>query len=97
MLFSPDFFIKAGTLLLVIEIKGDEELADPTEENRKKNEYALAHFERVNSRLKKDGNSFRYKFSFLTEQSFNQFFQSLRDGAVLDFRSELDVRLAAPT
>jgi len=93
--FSPDFFIKAQNLILVIEIKGDEEVVDPAEENRKKNEYALAHFERVNARLKKSGRSDRYKFSFLTERSFNQFFQSLREGTVLDFRSELDVRLAA--
>jgi len=93
--FSPDLFIKTGDLILVMEIKGDEELADPSVENLKKSEYALAHFERVNSQLKDAGCPVRYKFSFLTERSFNQFFQSLREGTALDFRSELDVRLAA--
>ena len=41
--FNPDFFIKVGNLILVIEIKDDEELREPSDENRKKNEYALAH------------------------------------------------------
>lgn len=93
--FSPDFFIKAGDLILVIEIKGEEELAEPTEENIKKNEYALAHFERLNERLEASGNPLRYRFNFLTEKSFNKFFQALRENRAITFRSELDVRLTA--
>lgn len=77
----------------MVEIKGDEELNEPSEENRKKNEYALAHFQRVEEHLKQEGSSLRYKFTFLTERSFNKFFQSLREGSVASFRSELDVRL----
>lgn len=92
--FNPDFFIKAGNLILVIEIKGDEELKEPSEENRKKNEYALIHFQRVNEYLKKENSPLRYKFNFLTESNFNRFFQALRDGRIEDFRSELDVKLA---
>ena len=81
-------------LTVVIEIKGDEELREPSDENKKKNEYALAHFERVNENLKKEGNPIRYKFTFLTERSFNIFFQSLREGKIKNFKSELDVKLA---
>lgn len=92
--FSPDFFIKAGNVIIVVEIKGDEELAEPSEENRKKNEYGRAHFDRINAQLRQDASPFKYKFMFLTERSFNQFFQSLRAGTVMDFRSEMDVRLA---
>jgi len=92
--FNPDIFIKVGNLIVVVEIKGDEELREPSEENRKKNEYALAHFERVNDNLKKEGSSIRYKFTFLTERSFNIFFQSLREGKIRAFKSELDVKLA---
>ena len=92
--FNPDFFIKVGSLILVIEIKGDEELREPSEENRKKNEYALAHFQRVNEHLQQEDNSVRYKFNFLTERSFNKFFTSLRAGGVGNFRSELDVKLS---
>jgi type III restriction enzyme len=92
--FNPDFFIKIGNLILVVEIKGDEELREPSEENRKKNEYALAHFKRVNEHLEEEGNRCRYKFNFLTERNFNAFFQALRDGNAANYRSELDVRLA---
>lgn len=34
--FNPDFFIKKGNHILVIEIKGDEEIAEPSRENRGK-------------------------------------------------------------
>lgn len=92
--FSPDFFIKAGNLILVIEVKGEEELADPSEENRKKNEYALAHFQRINEWLTQSDSPIRYKFNFLTERDFNKWFQSLRDSRAMYFRSEMDVRLS---
>lgn len=92
--FNPDFFIKVENLVLVIEIKGDEELREPSDENRKKNEYALAHFQRVNEHLHQEDSPVRYKFNFLTERSFNKFFQSLRDGSIAAFRSELDVKLS---
>ncbi|MBT9132628.1 MAG: hypothetical protein DDT32_01441 [Syntrophomonadaceae bacterium] len=92
--FSPDFFIKVGNLILVVEIKGDEELSEPSEENRKKNEYALAHFQRINQYLQQESSPIRYKFNFLSQRNFNIFFQSLRDGNIADFRSDLDVKLA---
>jgi type III restriction enzyme len=92
--FNPDFFIQSGNLVIVAEIKGDEELHEPSEENRKKNEYAVAHFERVNQRLQEQNNPIRYKFTFLTERSFSKFFQSLREGKIASFRSDLDVKLA---
>jgi len=92
--FSPDFFIKVGNLILVIEIKGDEELSEPSEENRKKNEYALAHFQRVNGHLEERRSPIRYNFHFITRRNFNNFFQSLREGSIGNFRSELDVRLS---
>ena len=92
--FSPDFFIKAGNLILIVEIKGNEELIENSEENRKKNEYALAHFRRINEHLKEEGSPIRYKFNFLTPTNFGTYFQSLRDGRIADYRSELDVKLS---
>jgi type III restriction enzyme len=78
--FSPDFFVKIGDLIVVVEVKGNEELLAPSEENRKKNEYAIAHFERVNKYLEDQGSPTRYKFTFVTENNnFTQFFQSLRE------------------
>ena len=53
----------------------------------------IAHFKRINEHLDQEGSSVRYKFTFLTPASFNKFLQSLRDGTIVDFRSELDVRL----
>ena len=91
--FNPDFFIKSSNLVIVVEIKGDEELSEPSEENRKKNEYAVAHFEQVNEHLQEEGSPIHYKFTFLTERSFNKIFQSLREGKIAGFRSDLDVKL----
>jgi len=92
--FNPDFFIKTSKLILVIEIKDDEEMNDPSMENKKKNEYALAHFERLNAYLKKQNKNIRYKFNFLTPTDFNGYCQSIRVGNVANFRSLLDVELA---
>lgn len=91
--FSPDFFIKIGDLIQVIEVKGDEELTEPSEENIKKNEYAVAHFAKLNEHLESEGSPVRYRFNFLSPASFNPFFQALRDGQLMGFRSELDVKL----
>jgi type III restriction enzyme len=93
--FSPDFFIKVGQLISVVEIKGDEELRDPSEENRKKAEYATAHFERLNQLLAARGVATQYCFNFLTPKNFGAYFQYLREGNLPSYRSELDVRLAA--
>jgi len=91
--FNPDFFIKAGNFILVVETKGNEELREASEENRKKNEYAVAHFDRVNEHLAQEGSSIRYKFNFLTPKSFGTYFQYLREGRIAEYRSELDVKL----
>ena len=77
----------------MIEVKGDEELAEPSEENIKKNEYAMAHFKKLNEYLAAEGSPVRYRFNFLSPASFNAFFQALRDGELAGFRSALDVRL----
>lgn len=91
--FSPDFFIKIGDLIQVIEVKGDEELSEPSEENIKKNEYAIAHFAKLNEHMESEGSPVRYRFNFLSQASFNAFFQALRDGDLAGFTSELDVKL----
>jgi type III restriction enzyme len=91
--FNPDFFIKKGDAVHVIEIKGDEEIDEPSPENVKKYEYAVAHFERLNKWMKKEGLAVRYQFNFLTPKDYNQFFQKLRDNDLDGFRSNLDVAL----
>lgn len=92
--FNPDFFIKTGNLIMVVEIKSDEEINDPSPENRKKYEFALAHFKRINDHGEKNKIHGRYNINFLTPIDFNVFFQCLREGKIASFRSQLDVKLS---
>jgi type III restriction enzyme len=92
--FSPDFFIKQGDLVYVIEIKGDEEITDPGPDNVKKHDYASEHFRQLNEWLANEGLPVRYQFNMLSPKNFNIFFQKLRDGGLSGFRSEVDVAVA---
>lgn len=92
--FSPDFFIKKGDMIYVVEIKDESEIADPSPENQKKYEYAQAHFERLNQWLGDAGLTTRYQHNWLSPRSYNPFFQLLRENKAWGFRSELDVALA---
>jgi type III restriction enzyme len=92
--FSPDFFVKKDSTIYVVEVKGDEEIAEPSAENQKKYEYAVKHFETLNRWLKRQRIPVKYQFNFLTPKDFNKFFQKLRAGDLDGFRSELDVTLA---
>ncbi|MBU1627496.1 hypothetical protein KKB18_09030, partial [bacterium] len=91
--FSPDFFIKNGNTIFVVEIKGDEELSDPSIENIKKYEYTLEHFMRLNDWIDKENIPTRYQLNFLTPKDYNRFFQQMRNNELLGFRSQLDVVL----
>ncbi|WP_306535651.1 hypothetical protein [Geobacter sp.] len=89
--FSPDLFIKQGDRIFVVEIKGDEEIADPVVENVKKHEFARQHFERLNEWLKGSGIATRYQFNMVTPKDYNMFFTKLRECELAGFRSQLDV------
>jgi type III restriction enzyme len=91
--FSPDFFIKQGKTIYVVEVKEDEEIRDPSPENQKKCEYAVAHFDRLNKWLQKEHVAVHYQFNFLTPKSYGIFFENLRKKTLKGFRSELDVVL----
>jgi len=85
--FNPDFFIKIGNDILALEIKAD---ADVLDENRAKLKYAREHFDRINNLQ----SEYRYYFKFLSPQSYDLFFQSLREGEYHDFKSEIEANLA---
>jgi len=87
--FNPDFFIKKGNDILVIEIKDDEEVDDPSDENKGKYRYARQHFETLNQQQ----NECHYFFHFLTPRDYDTFFQFLRDGNYGSFVSTLDAVL----
>jgi type III restriction enzyme len=91
--FSPDYFIKQANQIFVVEIKDDEQINDPLPENIKKHEYSRAHFERLNSWLKKEGIATRYQFNMISPKDYGKFFTELRKAKLVGFRSELDVAM----
>jgi len=84
--FNPDFFIKIGNDILVVEIKENEAITD---ENKAKLKYAKQHFDRVNKLQNKQ----RYYFKFLSPESYDQFFHSLRNGKYKEFKSKIEAGL----
>lgn len=84
--FNPDFFIKKGDDILVVEVKTDGDVSD---ENKAKLKYARAHFDRVNNLQSKR----RYYFKFLSPESYDLFFQALRAGRHQRFKSKLEADL----
>jgi type III restriction enzyme len=87
--FNPDFFIKKGADILVVEIKGDEEIDDPSDENKGKYRYASQHFETLNQQQ----SECRYLFHFLSPRDYDAFFEFLRNGNYESFVSALDAAL----
>lgn len=84
--FNPDFFIRIDKGILVIEIKNDRAVTD---ENKAKLKYAREHFKRVNKLQNKQN----YYFKFLSPESYDQFFDSLRKGKYKTFKSKLEANL----
>ncbi len=73
--FNPDFFIKIDNHILVVEIKGDEEIAEPSDENKAKFKAATQHFKTLNEQQKECA----YHFHILTPSNYDTFFSFLRD------------------
>ena len=84
--FNPDFFIKVGNDIIVVEIKMDDDISD---ENKAKLRYAREHFARVNELQKEQS----YYFKFLSPGSYDLFFKALREKTYKDFKSELEAKL----
>ncbi|MGH7138452.1 MAG: JAB domain-containing protein, partial [Pirellulales bacterium] len=91
--FSPDFFIKQGDWVFVTEIKGDEEITEPSQETVKKHQYAIEHFNRLNKWLERSDVPARYQFNMVTPKDYGKYFTKLRQNELEGFRSELDVKL----
>jgi len=87
--FNPDFFLKVGDNIVVVEIKSDSE---DSEENRAKYEYSREYFDDLNKELKKNGIKQRYYFHFLSPESYSEFTEYLIDGRLFkgEFRSTLE-------
>jgi type III restriction enzyme len=87
--FNPDFFIRKGNDILVIEIKDDKEIGEPSDENKGKYRYGRQHFQTLNQQQ----TASRYFFHFMTPRDYDTFFKYLREGRYDSFVSRLDVAL----
>ena len=86
--FNPDFFIKIKNNILVIEIKGDEEIREHSDENKAKYKAAKIHFKTLNEQQ----NKLKYYFNFLTPEDYDYYFDHLRNNN-FNFSSKLDAEL----
>lgn len=85
--FNPDFFIKKSDLILVVEIKSDQEDANET---RAKLRDSQSHFSELNKRQ----SEFEYLFFMLSPQDYETFFIGLTSDSMKQYQSSLMVRLA---
>lgn len=87
--FNPDFFLKLGENIVVVEIKSD---GDDSEENKAKYRWANRHFLDLNEELKNAGIKQRYFLHFLSPNSYAEFTKYLCDNRLFEgkFRSNLE-------
>lgn len=90
--FNPDFFIKKGTNIIVVEIKSDN---DNSTENKAKYRAAKRHFDLLNYELQMQGYSERYYFTFLSPMDYGTFSDYVKDGRLFtsNFHSHLEILL----
>ena len=84
--FNPDFFIKKGDQIIVVEIKGDQE---DTNETRAKLRDALEHFIQLNTRQ----SDYEYLFLILSPDDYENFFIGLSTDSMKQYQSGLMQRL----
>ena len=87
--FNPDFFLSLGAGILVVEVKGDEEIDNPSPENKGKRAAAIAQCDCLKG-LQSDS---QYHCTFISPKDYDLFFNHLRDGKGMTFQSSLDVAL----
>ncbi|SHK92012.1 type III restriction enzyme [Hespellia stercorisuis DSM 15480] len=87
--FNPDFFVKVGDAVLVIEIKAD---GDISEENKAKYKAAKRHFELLNLELQNKGIKQRYYFDFLSPVDYKTYMKYVIDGRIFssNYRSSIE-------
>lgn len=87
--FNPDFFLRIGENIIVVEVKSD---GDDSEENKAKYRWAKRHFEDLNAELKKNKIKQRYFLHFLSPNSYSEFVEYFCDNRIFDkkFRSNLE-------
>ncbi|MCR4337391.1 MAG: DEAD/DEAH box helicase family protein, partial [Candidatus Omnitrophica bacterium] len=84
--FNPDFFLKKGDDIIVVEIKKD---GDDSKKNAAKYRDGKRHFEELNKALGVNDISQRYWFKFLTHEDYDHFFQAVKEGKYRGWQSSL--------
>jgi len=84
--FNPDFFIKKGKNVLVVEIKSDN---DTELLNKSKCRGAEKYFKELNKKQNKQ----KYYFYFLSPEDFTIFFENIIRKGKFEFRSKLHANL----
>jgi type III restriction enzyme len=84
--FNPDFFLKKGDDVIVVEIKKD---GDDSKKNAAKYRDGKKHFEELNKALESKGIPQRYWFKFITPTDYDDFFAAVRSGGFRNWKSEL--------
>ncbi|MDZ4164148.1 MAG: hypothetical protein U1C55_03380 [Smithellaceae bacterium] len=84
--FHPDFFLKKGDDIIVVEIKKD---GDDSKKNAAKYRDGNKHFDELNKALGANGMAQRYWFKFLTPVDYGDFFQAVKDDKCRGWRSSL--------
>lgn len=93
--FNPDFFIKSGKNILVIEIKWNEsekQYSSDFIKNRSKYKQAKKHFESLNTLLQERWIDYQYYFHFCSPKDYKAFFKYLQNGNIENYTSRLDVQ-----
>lgn len=75
--FNPDFFIKIGNNIAVIETKAD---GDICKENYSKMVDAKKHFENLNKQLEEEKSPIRYVFNIISPCSYSDFKKTILSG-----------------
>lgn len=95
--FNPDFFVKTSDgemeYITVVEIKDDQDYSDL---NKAKFKWATIHFQELNKQLEENNVNQRYNFHFLSPENYDDFFEYLRNGKLVQglFTSNLDKELS---
>ena len=91
--FNPDFFIKSGSYILVIEIKwkeSEKEYSRSFSQNKAKFSQAKKHFEELNKKLKEKWINQKYVFSFCSPNDYKTLFKYLEKWNIEKFTSRLE-------
>lgn len=91
--FNPDFFIKSGKQILVIEIKWNESEKESSRDfikNRAKYSQAKKHFELLNKELKEMWIEQKYYFHFCSPNDYKIFFKYLLKWNIDKYSSRLE-------